>query len=148
MLQERAKILEGVITGQRISLSHTCIKVIMQDQEGERPEREQWRGPCGRLESGRLRKDEEEQRQDALRAVQAAGGQVSECECECECVCVSVRTCVPGCGLGGQEGESQQRVRARTRSWIWEAPEAKVSWKQSSAHWTGIRRQAWCGKQM
>ena len=84
VLQERAKILEGVITGQRISLSHTCIKVIMQDQEGERPEREQWRGPCGRLESGRLRKDEEEQRQDALRAVQAAGGQVSECECECE----------------------------------------------------------------
>lgn len=58
----------------------------MQDQEGERPEREQQRGPCRRLESGRLRKEEEEQRQDAVRVVQAAVGQLSECVC----VCVSV----------------------------------------------------------
>lgn len=67
-------------------MSHICIRVIMQDQEGERPEWEQQRGPCRRLESGRLRKEEEEQRQDAVRVVQAAVGQLSECVC----VCVSV----------------------------------------------------------
>ena len=42
-------------------MSHICIRVIMQDQEGERPEQEQWRGPCRRLESGRLRKEKEEE---------------------------------------------------------------------------------------
>lgn len=59
----------------------------MQDQEGERPEWEQQRGPCRRLESGRLRKEEEEQRQDAVRVVQAAVGQLSECVCVCVCQC-------------------------------------------------------------
>ena len=53
---------------------------------GERPEWDQWREPCRRLESGRLRKEEEEQRQDEVRVVQAAVGQVSDCVCVCVCV--------------------------------------------------------------
>ena len=50
---------------------------------GERPEWEQRREPCRRLESGRLRKEEEEQRQDAVKIVQAAVGHVSDSVCEC-----------------------------------------------------------------